>query len=93
MTKEKLLAVLNKLNSNQVDCLEKLSEKENMSFEELIEIRDSFKITCLQIYHNGFEKEFLGKLTKKNETQLKKIRSYIEKEIFRLAYDKKWERK
>ena len=61
MTREKLLVVLNKLDSTQVDYVEKLNEKENITFEELTDIRESFKNACLEIYHNEFEKEFFGK--------------------------------
>jgi hypothetical protein len=90
MTKLKLLVVLNKFDETQRVYLEKLNRKVNPTFEELIEIRDSFKNACLEIYYTEFEKEFIEKLDKKDEPQLKKIQAYIEKEIFRLAYDKKW---
>jgi hypothetical protein len=88
MTREKLLVVLNKFDCTQVDYIEKLNE--DITFEDLTDIRESFKNDCIKIYYDEFEKEFLENLTESNEIQLKNIQSYVEKEIFRLAYDKKW---
>lgn len=90
MTIEKLKVVLNKMDSKQNVYIEKLKEKENINFEELTDIRELFKTDCLEIYISEFEKEFIEKLTEKNKPRLRRIQNYIESEIFRLAYNKKW---
>jgi len=88
MTREKLTMVINKFYTTQIDYIKKLSE--NMTFEELTDTRESFKNDCMRIYYDEFEKEFLENLTKENEMQLISIQNFVNKEIFKLAYNEKW---
>lgn len=91
MTKEKLKKVLNRIKySIKESYLKKLKQTDTIEFEELTLIRNQFIQESYEYYQNDYENEFIHNLNSDNTVLLSKIRAFVDKEIYKLAYDEKW---
>ena len=91
MTKQKLIRVLNRIQySIKENYLNKVKEISQIGFEELTSIREEFITESFTNYQSEYEKEFIDNLNEENVELLNKIRAFVTKEIYKLAYDEKW---
>lgn len=91
MTKEKLIKVLNRIQySIKENHLNKVKETDSIGIEELTSIREQFIQESIVHYKNEYENEFIDNLNKDNIELLSKIQVFVSREIYKLAYDKKW---
>ncbi|WP_111309760.1 hypothetical protein [Confluentibacter sediminis] len=91
MSKEKLIKVLNRIQySIKENYLNKVKETDTIGFEELTSIRNQFIQESFANYQNEYENEFIDNLNKDNTELLSKIQVFVTREIYKLAYDEKW---
>ncbi|WP_194766305.1 hypothetical protein [Tamlana sp. I1] len=91
MSKEKLIKVLNRIQySIKENYLNKVKETDTIGFEELTSIRNQFIQESFASYQNEYENEFINNLNKENTELLAKIQVFVTREIYKLAYDEKW---
>ncbi|WP_108868938.1 hypothetical protein [Aquimarina aquimarini] len=91
MNKEKLIKVLNRIQySIKENYLKRIKGLDQIGFEELTSIRDQFIAESFANYQSKYENEFKDNLNKENVELLTEIRMFVTREIYKLAYDEKW---